>query len=69
MKFLLDGTHDRAPSTATKQRPTYNVQAVLHGITHHDAGPSTHSAYRPMRKNIASTDYYGYLVWLRLLKQ
>jgi Collagen triple helix repeat (20 copies) len=67
MKFLLDGTVIDTVD-GYEASSTFNVQAVLHGIT--VATPGIHTLrVQTDAKNIASTNFYGYLVWLRLLQQ
>ena len=48
--------------------PDYNVQTVIPGVTVASSGIHT-LRVQTSTKNAASSDFFGYLVWLRLLQQ
>lgn len=67
MRFLLDGapigTVDGYDASTT-----FNVPSVIHDVTVASSGLHT-LRVQTDDKNAASTGYFGYLVWLRLIEQ
>ena len=51
-----------------RRRPNRTCKAEITGITVGTSGMHT-LRVRTATKNAASTHFYGYLVWLRLVKQ
>jgi hypothetical protein len=67
MTFSLDGT-DIGAVDAYAAVIEHNVRADVSSITVGTSGMHT-IRVRTDDKNIASSNYFGYLVWLRLVKQ
>ena len=67
MAFSVDGT-DVGSVDAYAPVIEHNVRATISSITVASSGMHT-LRVRTDAKNIASSNYFGYLVWLRLVKQ
>ena len=68
MTFSLDGVDIAGSVDAYGPAVEQNVRATIAGITVASSGMHT-LRVRTDAKNIASSNYFGYLVWLRLVKQ
>jgi hypothetical protein len=67
MTFLLDGT-PIGTVDGYKVSTTFNAEDTISGISVTTPGIYT-LRVKTDAKNVASTNYYGYLVWLRLIQQ
>jgi hypothetical protein len=67
MTFLLDGT-PIGTVDGFQDPTTFNVQGVLHDVTVTTSGLHT-LRVETSSKNAASSDYFGYLEWLRFVQQ
>ena len=68
MTFSLDGAGLSERSMGTRRRSSTTFEATLTSIAVATSGMHT-LRVRTDAKNAASSNFFGYLVWLRLVKQ